>query len=120
MIKTDAATPDALLAWMDCLADPTRLRLLRLLERQELGGAELCDILQLPQSTASRHLKSLRDDGFARSRREATTHLYRTLLDELDPPARRLWLPARGQTGAWATVREDDPRLGRRRRHPPG
>src|SRR5437764_15174380 len=90
-----AAQPEMLLSWMEGLADPTRLRLLRLLERHELGVVELCDILQLPQSTVSRHLKVLGDQGWARSRRQGTTHLYRTILDELDPAARRLWLLAR-------------------------
>ena len=34
-----AKRPAALLGWMDGLADPTRLRLLHVLERHELGGA---------------------------------------------------------------------------------
>ena len=96
--------PDALLGWMDSLADETRLRLLRLLERHELGVVELCDILQLPQSTVSRHLKVLADGGWAHSRAAGTTHLYRMLLDEIDPAARQLWLLAREQTEGWATV----------------
>jgi len=53
-----APKPEALLSWMGTLSDPTRLRLLRLLERHELGVAEFCDVLQLPQSTVSRHLKA--------------------------------------------------------------
>jgi len=101
---------------MECLADPTRLRLLRLLERHELGVVELCDILQLPQSTVSRHLKVLADQKWVRNRREGTTHLYRTLLDELEPAARRLWLVARDQTESWATVSQDHLRLTRRLR----
>jgi len=103
-----------LLAWMECLSDPTRLRLLRLLERNELGVSDLCDIVQLPQSTVSRHLKILADQRFVFSRRHATTHLYRTLLDELDPAARKLWLLAREQTDTWPAVRHDDLRLQRR------
>src|SRR3954464_8180365 len=98
------AQPDALLALMNSLADPTRLRLLRLLERHELGVVELCEILQLPQSTVSRHLKILSNQRWLPSRRHGTTHLYRTILDELAPPARKLWLVAREQTDAWATV----------------
>jgi ArsR family transcriptional regulator len=101
---------------MECLADPTRLRLLRLLERHELGVVELCDVLQLPQSTVSRHLKVLADQKWVRNRREGTTHLYRTLLDELDPPARRLWIVARDQTESWATTNQDQLRLTRRLR----
>lgn len=115
MNKT-AANPEALLGWISSLADPTRLRLLRLLERNELGVDELRDVLQLPQSTVSRHLKVLADEGFTRSRRQGTTHLYRTILDELDPPARKLWLLAREQTEGWPTVQQDQLRLARRLR----
>jgi ubiquinone/menaquinone biosynthesis C-methylase UbiE len=111
-----AAQPDALLGWMESLSDPTRLRLLRLLERHELGVAELCDVLQLPQSTVSRHLKVLSDQGWTNSRRQGTTHLYRTILDELDAAQRRLWLLAREQTENWATVQQDEMRLVRRLR----
>ena len=57
---------------MENLADPTRLRLLRLLERHELGVAELVEILQLPQSTVSRHLKVLADQGWLASRSRGT------------------------------------------------
>lgn len=105
--------PAALLGWMDALADPTRLRLLRLLERAELGVVELCDVLQLPQSTVSRHLKVLSDRGLLRSRRQGTTHLYRMTLDELEPPTRKLWILAREQTEAWATIEQDRLRLDR-------
>jgi SAM-dependent methyltransferase len=114
------AKPETLLGWMECLADATRLRLLRLLERHELGVVELCDILQLPQSTVSRHLKVLADQGWARSRREGTTRLYRMILDELEAPARRLWLLAREQTEGWATLRHDELRLTRRLREREG
>src|SRR5215204_5375275 len=113
MTKSPASQPDALLAWMECLGDGTRLRLLRLLERHELGVVELCDVLQLPQSTVSRHLKVLSDQSFVRSRRVGTAHLYRMILDELDAPARRLWLLAREQTDEWATFQQDQLRLDR-------
>ena len=105
---------DSLLGWMGSLADPTRLRLLRLLEQHELGVAELCEIVQLPQSTVSRHLKVLSDEGWAGSRRQGTVHLYRMSLADLDPAARRLWLVAREQTEPWPAVRQDHVRLGRR------
>ncbi|MEM6562239.1 MAG: metalloregulator ArsR/SmtB family transcription factor, partial [Planctomycetota bacterium] len=105
------SSPDALLGWMGSLSDPTRLRLLRLLEREELGVVDLCDVLQMPQSTVSRHLKMLSDQGWLRSRRRGTTRLYRTVLDELEVPARELWLVARGQTDAWPTTRQDALRL---------
>ena len=114
MVQQNAsAQPAALLGRMASLADGTRLRLLRLIERHELGVVELCDVLQLPQSTVSRHLKVLGDQGWARSRRHGTTRLYRMILDELDLPARRLWLLAREQTESWATVQQDALRLTR-------
>lgn len=115
-MNRSANQPDVLLGWMEALADPTRLRLLRLLERYELGVVELCDVLQLPQSTTSRHLKVLLDRGWVRHRRNGTTHLYKMILDELDPASRKLWLLAREQTDAWATLQQDNLRLERRLR----
>src|SRR5438067_9425050 len=106
-----AQAPHDLMSWMQSLADPTRLRLLRLLERHELGVVELCDVLQMPQSTVSRHLKVLGDQHWTRNRRHGTTNLYRTILDELEPTARKLWLLAREQTNAWPTVQHDEQRL---------
>jgi ubiquinone/menaquinone biosynthesis C-methylase UbiE/DNA-binding transcriptional ArsR family regulator len=112
MVK-DLAPTETLLGWMGCLADPTRLRLLRLLERQELGVAELCDVVQLPQSTVSRHLKLLADQAWIHSRRQGTNHLYQLTLDELEPAARRLWLLAREQCDRWPAAVHDARRLQR-------
>jgi ArsR family transcriptional regulator len=113
--------PEALLAWMESLSDPTRLRLLRILERQELGVAELVRVLQLPQSSVSRHLKVLADQGWVESRGHRTTNLYRMAGGANGSAARRLWLLAREQTESWPTVRHDELRLTRllARREPP-
>lgn len=113
MVQT-ANQPDSLVRWMGTLADATRLRLLRMLERHELGVSDLCDIVQLPQSTVSRHLKLLGDEGWTTSHRQGTTNLYRMLLDELDPTQRSLWLLAREQTQDWATLQQDELRLAQR------
>ena len=112
-MNAPSAPLDRLVGWMESLADPTRLRLLRLLERHELGVAELCDVLQLPQSTVSRHLKILADQGWVRARRQATNNLYRTLIEELDPGAKRLWTVAREQTDPWPAIKQDRLRLER-------
>ncbi len=104
-------TPDAALAWLSCLADGTRVRLLRLLEAEELGVSGLCEILQLPQSTVSRHLKSLANAGFLVSRRRGTTHLYQAVADELEPAQREFWRLTRKQTAGWATLAQDGARL---------
>ena len=109
-----SATPTTtLLRRMQSLADESRLRLLHLLARHELGVSELADVLQMPQSTVSRHLKVLTDEGWTRSRRQGTNHLYRLLETELDAPARKLWLLTRDQTAADTSIRQDDMRLAR-------
>jgi ubiquinone/menaquinone biosynthesis C-methylase UbiE/DNA-binding transcriptional ArsR family regulator len=105
--------PDALLGWMESLADSTRLRLLRLLERHELGVAELCHVLQMPQSTVSRHLKILADQGWVRNRSHRTANLYRMSLVAGDSATRRLWMLTKGETVEWATVQQDQLRLTR-------
>jgi len=110
---TLASDPELLMLRMDNLADPTRLRLLRLLQRQELGVAELVQVLQLPQSTVSRHLKVLADQGWLGSRSRGTTNLYRMTPRELEPSARALWKLARREMDDWATARQDDLRLER-------
>ena len=105
--------PEALLAWMGSLAEPTRLRLLRILAGHELGVAQLCEILQLPQSTVSRHLKILGDEGFIQSRPQGTNRLYRMVRMEEDAAARRLWRLAQAETEGWPTARQDELRLAR-------
>lgn len=103
--------PGALLSWMGSLAEPIRIRLLYLLENHELGVLELCDIVQLPQSTVSRHLKVLASDQWVRSRRQGRAHLYRMPVDELESGARYLWQLTREQTADWPTITQDDMRL---------
>ena len=44
--------------------------------KQELTVTELCSVLQLPQSTVSRHLKALGDAGWVSARAEGTSNLY--------------------------------------------
>jgi SAM-dependent methyltransferase len=107
----DAAATPPLLSWMSDLADATRLRCLRAIERHELTVAELCAVLQLPQSTVSRHLKVLADDGWVGARPEGTSRLYRMSGDALDPTARRLWSLLREQAAALPTAEQDDRRL---------
>lgn len=109
MDKGVASPP--LLAWMAALADVTRARILRLVERHELTVAELCAVLQLPQSTVSRHLKVLADERWVVARSEGTSRLYRLAVDALDPAARRLWELLREQTASTAVVAQDDHRL---------
>ena len=64
------------------LGDPTRLRILRLLEEAgELSAGELVERLGMPQATVSTHLGCLRWCGFVATRREQRSVIYR-LADE--------------------------------------
>ena len=100
----------AILDHLASLADTTRSRLLLLLDRHELTVSELCGIMQLPQSTVSRHLKALSDSGWVSSRADGTSHLY-TMTRELDASARRLWTLVRDQVGPAPAAAQDDRRL---------
>jgi ArsR family transcriptional regulator len=101
----------AFLDWMTALADPTRARTLRLIERQELSVVDLCAVLQLPQSTVSRHLRVLADEGWVSARADGTSRLYRLAVDGLEASARRLWTLVRDETAATALAEQDDRRL---------
>lgn len=58
-------------------ADPNRLRILLLLEREELSVAELQDILAKGQSQISTHLAQLKAAGLVEDRREGKNSFYR-------------------------------------------
>jgi ubiquinone/menaquinone biosynthesis C-methylase UbiE/DNA-binding transcriptional ArsR family regulator len=96
---------------LSVVADTLRARMLAVLERQELTVSELCSVLQLPQSTVSRHLKILSDAGWAVSRREGTSRLYSVPLDDFDPTRRRLWQIVQEQVAATAEALQDEARL---------
>jgi ubiquinone/menaquinone biosynthesis C-methylase UbiE/DNA-binding MarR family transcriptional regulator len=96
---------------LSALADATRSRMLLVLERHELTVSELCAVLQLPQSTVSRHLKTLADAGWAVSRRDGTSRYYSLSLDELDTGARRLWPLIREQVASTPGADQDERRL---------
>ena len=126
---------------LQSLADTTRSRILLLLDRHELTVSELCAVMQLPQSTVSRHLKALTESGWIAARGEGTSNLYtmtpsstRTAsagstvsraepstrsgrpehpegCNALDPSARRLWLLVREQVGPTPAALQDQCRL---------
>ena len=99
-----------LLEQLPILSDAIRARLLALLDRQELTVGELCEVLQLPQSTVSRHLKTLADAGWVTSRRDGTSRFYAVAHDELGGAARKLWLLVRDDVSGTAAATEDDRR----------
>ncbi len=67
----------SILKSLKLLADPTRVRILLLLEREELTVAELQEILGLGQSTMSTHLAQLKQAGLVEDRRTGKNILYR-------------------------------------------
>lgn len=58
------------------LADQTRQAAVRLLLAEPLCVTDLAEILRVPQSTISRHLKVLRSAGLVHDRRDGTTVFY--------------------------------------------
>lgn len=92
---------------LSALADPIRSRLLLLLDRHELTVGELCIALQLPQSTVSRHLKTLADEGWVSARADGTSRRYAMAATALDPGAKRLWHLVREQVGGTPSARHD-------------
>jgi ArsR family transcriptional regulator len=71
------------------LSDPTRIRILRLLETEELVVQELMEVLGMAQSRVSRHLAILREAGLVGDRRDGTYVSYR-----FTPPSEGCWRDA--------------------------
>ena len=61
---------------LKALSDPTRLRLIALLEEQELTVGSLVEILDMAQSGISRHLKVLHDADLVELRKSGTSSHY--------------------------------------------
>ena len=101
----------AILEHMTALSDPIRCRILLLLEKHELTVSELCAVLQMPQSSVSRHLKTLADDAWVASRRDGTSRFYSMPVDDLDAGAKRLWPLIREQVATTSAAGQDDRRL---------
>jgi len=105
----------AVAAALAVLADPVRLRILRLVRRQELCVCELVDTLRIPQYRVSRHLMALRRLGLVAARREGRWMHYRpgAGLEDGGVLAEMTGVLMRRLTG-WDEARGDDARLGRR------
>ena len=101
--------PD-ILGRLTALSDPTRCRILRLLELHELTVGELCLSLQLPQSTVSRHLKVLGDEAWVAARGEGTSRFYTSSIDQLDAGAADLWMIVKAQLGTTLGLAADSRR----------
>jgi DNA-binding transcriptional ArsR family regulator len=69
---------------LQALADPVRLRIVRILDEGE--GAIACHEMGLPvsKSTGSHHLKVLREAGVVRAQVDGTRRYYTLRLDDLE------------------------------------
>jgi ubiquinone/menaquinone biosynthesis C-methylase UbiE len=85
------------------LADSTRLRLLLLLEHEEMSVAELAGITQLAQPRVSTHLAKLKEAGLVADRRDGVFVYYRIATTATDSSLDVLWQFLRKNT--------DDPLL---------
>lgn len=74
-------------------SDPTRIRILALLEREELAVQEIMEVLGMAQSRVSRHLSILREAGLLEDRRDGTYAFYRFV-----PPQEAPW------SDTWALI----------------
>jgi len=93
------------------LSEPLRLRAVRLLELQELSVGEVAKVLQLPQSTASRHLKVLSEGEWVTKRSVGPATYYRVTRDDLAPDARAVWSAVHEHLVDTIELAEDDSRL---------
>ena len=93
----ETSSPLSVFDQMTLLADLVRTRVLLVLEAHELTVGELCAVMQIPQSTMSRHLRSLADGGWVVSRRDGTSHYYSS------PDGRGATAPPR----LWDIVRDE-------------
>lgn len=72
---TADAPPEAI-AFLKILAEPNRLKILRLLRGGERCVCEIWGSLRLPQNLVSHHLKELKAFGLVRSRKEGLKTYY--------------------------------------------
>ena len=96
----------SILKTIKLLSDPTRLRILLLLEREELSVAELQEILSTGQSSISTHLSQLRQAGLVEDRRTGKSVLYR-LPGGLCPPASPRTSTANAESGPGSPAASD-------------
>ncbi len=93
------------------LSDPIRLRMMRVLCQHELAVGELIRVIQIPQSSGSRHLKVLSEGGWVVRRSVGPATYYRVVLDELPMAMRGIWIAVRDELEQDADAAGDDLRV---------
>jgi SAM-dependent methyltransferase len=82
---------------LQLIGEPTRMRLMALLARQELTVAEIVAVMQLAQSSVSTHLGRLREAGLVRDRKSGSSTYYALNDGAMLPSARKLWELVQGE-----------------------
>jgi SAM-dependent methyltransferase len=100
--------PSDPVALFQSVSDATRLRLLRLLTRDELNVQELVRLTGLSQPGVSRHLAVLRDQGWLVQRREGTWNWYRAADPDLTPAGPVLFAQVLAAAGRVEGAAADD------------
>jgi ArsR family transcriptional regulator, arsenate/arsenite/antimonite-responsive transcriptional repressor len=72
---------------MKALADPSRTRIIKLLQRQDLTVYDITKRIGLAQPTISKHLKQLENAGLVTSHRSGKTVFYCIAADDQNPYA---------------------------------
>lgn len=103
------ASGETVLAHLAALGDETRIRILLLLDRGEFAVGEMAQVLLLPQSTVSRHLRMLAEGGWVLARSEGTSRHYR-IATPLPSSARALWRVVRERFEGTIAAAEDGER----------
>ncbi len=88
------------------LSETTRLRILALLQYGELCVCDLMAVLDMPQSTVSRHLARLKECGLVQDRRKTVWSYYR--LTDPESELHRAVLQALQQSLAYTSQFQED------------
>jgi DNA-binding transcriptional ArsR family regulator len=91
------------------VADPSRVRILKLLESGELCVCQITAVLDLAAATVSKHLAALKTAGLLQQRRDGKWVYYRLAERELNPYAQHF-------LGLLGSFLKDDPTVGEDRR----
>lgn len=83
MLTTNQTTSQQIIAGFHALSEPLRVKVLELLQQQDLCVCELRDRLSVAQPKLSFHLKTLKEANLVRSRQEGRWVYYSLNLSQL-------------------------------------
>lgn len=90
------------------VADPSRVRILKLLERGELCVCQITAVLDLAPATISKHLAVLKSSGLVQQRRDGKWIYYRLAEHELNAYARPYLALLKSALADDATIAKDN------------